>query len=382
MTLLTIASPEDCGLDPDRWNSALSLVRHWTDRDRSIPAAAVMVGRNGMTPGPQFYGRQRLDSDSPPLGHDAIFLIASITKPIVAMGALLLVERGQLSLNDRVTDFIPDFGRKGKYGTTIRNLLTHTSGLPDMLPNNVELRKAKASLSTFVTETGAITPDFPPGRSVQYQSMGIAVLAAIVEKITLSTCADFLRHEFFNPLGMSTTRLGAPNDWCEGPSPIVNRIAQIRVPADQVEEVEWNWNSRYWRQLGAPWGGLLTTPMDLGQFAQLMLNQGRAGDRPILSAATVREATGNQLAYMKDVPDEDRRFRPWGFGWRRQWPSHANSFGDLVSTETYGHWGATGTVLWIDPVQQAFAIILTTQPLDSDGPALQRLSNAISASFV
>jgi len=84
---------------------------------------------------------------------------------------------------------------------------------------------------------------------------------------------------------------------------------------------------------------------------------------------------------MKDVPDEDRRFKPWGFGWRLQWHNHANTFGDLFSPTTFGHWGATGTLLWIDPQRDSFAMILTTQPLDPNGAPFQRLSNAIAAAF-
>ena len=382
MTLLTIASPEKCGLDVARWNTALELVRSWSERDDRVPAAAVLVARKGMTPGPQFFGRQRVAANSPKLREDSIFLIASITKPIVCMGAMLLLERGQLTLNDRVTDFFPEFGAKGKYATTIRHLLTHTSGLPDMLPNNTELRKAHAPLSEFVAGTCGVTPDFPPGRSVQYQSKGIAVLAAIMEKITGQSCAEFLRREFFEPLGMKDSRLGAPDEWFTGSHPTIDRIAEIRVPAELADATDWNWNSRYWRQLGAAWGGLLTTPLDLGQFAQLMLNRGRVGNRQLLASATVEESTRNQLAAMKDIPDEDRRFRPWGFGWRLQWSGHANTFGDFVSPEAFGHWGATGTLLWIDPQRDSFALVLTTQPLDPNGALFQRLSNAIVAAFV
>ncbi len=380
MSLLTIAAPEQCGLNPRRWNIALDVARHWAERDDQVPAVALLVGRRGMTPGPRCFGRQQVASNSPPIHNDAIFLVASITKPILVMGAMLLVERGQLALNDRIADYIPEFGKKGKYGTTIRNLITHTSGLPDMLPNNVDLRKAKATLADFVRETCGITPDFPPGRSVQYQSMGTAVLAAIMEQVTGMSSAEFLRHEFFRPLGMPDTRLGAPDEWYTGPQPTIHRVAEIRVPDEQVG-ADWNWNSRYWQQLGAPWGGLLTTPLDLGQFAQLMLNRGRAGDHQILSNATIAASTENQLVFMKDVPDEDRRFRPWGLGWRLQWASHANTFGDLVSTSTYGHWGATGTMLWIDPERESFALILSTQPLEPNGAPFQRLSNAIVAAF-
>lgn len=379
--MLTKAPAEQCGLDPARWNAALAMVRDWCDRD-VVPAAGLLVARNGHTPGPQLFGRQRVAANSPKVRPDAIFLIASITKPVVAMGVLRLIEQGHLTLNDRVTDFLPEFGKGGKYGTTIRHLLTHTSGLPDMLPNNIELRKQHAPRSAFVAGTCELTPDFPAGRSVQYQSMGIAVLGAIIEKISGLSCGQFLRREFFDPLGMQDTQLGAPDQWFEGMNPTAERIAEIRLPPEQAAAPDWNWNSRYWRQFGAPWGGLLTTPWDLGQFAQLMLTAGRSGEKNLLAPATVVEATRNQLAPMKDVPDEERRFRPWGFGWRLQWANHSNSFGDLVSPATFGHWGATGTLLWIDPESNAFAIVLTTQPLGDQQAPFQRLSNAIVASFV
>lgn len=379
--LLTKAPVEQCGLDPARWERAIAVARDWCERD-VVPAVGLLVARHGHTPGPQLFGRQRVAANSPKVRDDAIFLIASITKPIVCMGAMLLIERGQLTLNDRVTDFLPEFGKGGKYGTTIRHLLTHTSGLPDMLPNNTELRKQHASRAAFVSGTCELTPDFPAGRSVQYQSMGIAVLGAIIEKISGLSCNQFLRREFFEPLGMKDTQLGAPDDWFQGSNPTVDRIAEIRLTPEQTEATDWNWNSRYWRQFGAPWGGLLTTPWDLGLFAQLMLTGGRANDKQLLAPATVIEATRNQLAPMKDVPDEDRRFRPWGFGWRLQWANHANSFGDLVSPATFGHWGATGTMLWIDPVSNSFALVLTTQPLSESQASFQRLSNAITGAFV
>jgi CubicO group peptidase (beta-lactamase class C family) len=379
--MLTKAPAEQCGLDPVRWDRAIAIARDWCERD-VVPAVGLLVARNGHTSGPQLFGRQRVAVNSPQVRGDAIFLIASITKPIVCMGVMLLIERGQLTLNDRVTDFLPEFGKGGKYGTTIRHLLTHTSGLPDMLPNNTELRKQHASRAAFVSGTCELTPDFPAGRSVQYQSMGIAVLGAIIEKISGLSCNQFLRREFFEPLGMDDTQLGAPDDWFQGSNPTAERIAEIRLPPEQAAATDWNWNSRYWRQFGAPWGGLLTTPWDLGLFAQLMLTGGRSGDKQLLAPATVIEATRNQLAPMKDVPDEDRRFRPWGFGWRLQWASHANSFGDLVSPATFGHWGATGTMLWIDPESNAFALVLTTQPLSESQASFQRLSNAIVAALL
>ena len=381
--MLELATPEAIGLDVNRWNRAEALLAGWCESGE-IPAAGLVVGRHGAACGPFLFGRQAPGEDSPPVRDDAIFLIASITKPIVAMGAMLLVERGLLSLDDRVQEHLPGFGHQGKIGTTIRHLLTHTSGLPDMLPNNQELRAAHAPLSQFVEEICGIRPDFPPGRGVRYQSMGFCILGEVIQRLSGMPCGQFLRQELFEPLGMHDTALGAPEDWFNPPAggePRTARIVRIQPPEQYGAETDWGWNSQYWRSLGAPWGGLLTTPTDLARFACMMASGGRFGDRQILSPATVAAATRNQLAAMKDVPEVDRRTRPWGLGWRLNWPDHSANFGDLLGPGTYGHWGATGTVLWVDPTTGTWAVLLTTRPQEPHGRWLARASNALAAAF-
>jgi CubicO group peptidase (beta-lactamase class C family) len=143
----------------------------------------------------------------------------------------------------------------------------------------------------------------------------------------------------------------------------------------------WNWNSEYWRRLGAPWGGLLTTPADLARLAAMQLNRGALGDRRILSRASIAAATRNQLEAMRDLPEQDRRTRPWGLGWRLNWPAHSANFGDLLGPRSYGHWGATGTLMWIDPDLDAALIVLTTRPQEPRGSYLARASNAIVAAI-
>jgi len=373
--------PAAAGLCPRRIEAALQLAERWC-RDDAIPSAGIQCGRGGATTGKRLFGRQRVEAGSPPIRDDAIFLVASITKPIVGTAALLLVERGEILLGDRVRDYLPEFRGKRKPGTTIRHLLTHTSGLPDMPPNNRELRSANAPLATFVEEACRAELFFPPGRGVRYQSMGFAILGALIERVTGVSCAEFLRREIFEPLGMRDTSLGAPESWFEGKSPKVERIAEIRVPAEEDAEPHWDWNSRYWRTFGAPWGGLLTTPTDLARFARMMLGKGALDGTRILSPASIEAATRNQLVGFPELPEEERRQKPWGLGWRLNWPAHSESFGDLLGPRAYGHWGATGTVMWIDPDRDAFAVILTTQPQEPRGAYLARLSNALAAAFV
>jgi CubicO group peptidase (beta-lactamase class C family) len=368
-------------LDPARWKQAAALAERWT-RERKIPAISFVTGTAGAVHGPVSFGSQTVDGNAP-LVPDPIFLIASITKPVVAMAGLLLVERGLVTLSDRVTDFLPDFGKQGKYAVELRHLLTHTSGLPDMLPNNIQLRKKNAPLSTFLQEIHEIPLSFPAGRAVQYQSTGLLVLAEILHQVTGRTCAEFLRQEIFLPLGMNDTELGVPDAWYPGPAGKVARIPELRLPMEQTDGETWNWNSRYWRQLGAPWGGLLTTTTDLARFAQVMLRAGRtAGGAPLFSPATVAAATSNQLEMLGSVPEDERRCRPWGLGWRLNWPGQSASFGDLLSRSAYGHWGATGTLMWIDPERGTFAVIFSTEPYDQSGGLLVRLSNAIASAWV
>lgn len=373
-------SPSKRNLSSRRWQSVVDLAKGWCD-DGQLPCVAIITGTADEVAG-QFHSSHSPTTTASDRFENAIFLVASITKPIVGTAALQLIERGQLTLADRVVDFIPEFGRNGKYGIEIRHLLTHTSGLPDMLSDNIELRQSQASLARFVERTCEEPLAFPPGRGVQYQSMGFAVLGEIISRVSGKTCAQYLRDEFFGPLEMHETELGAPDDWFEGTAPLVERIPQLIVPESQRDGVNWNWNSRYWRQLGAPWGGLLTPAGDLARFAQFLLRHGTTvkGDR-LLSRAAISSATRNQLTCMRDVPDDERRCRPWGLGWRLHWPAHSANFGDLLGPQTYGHWGATGTVLWIDPDSGIFSLILTTLPQEPSGKYLAKLSNAIAAAW-
>ncbi len=370
---VTIAAPETININPARLQRAYAVLQRWVDADR-IPAAALCVGRNGRIVQPRFFGKQRPEHGSPPLRADALFLIASITKPVTATAVMLLVERGQISLLDRVAEFVPAFAQNGKQDIRIIHLLTHTSGLPDQLPNNIQLRQQHRPFSAFIEATCALRPDFPPGTQVVYQSMGTAMLAEIVHQVSGKTLREFLREEVFTPLGMADTSLGWEQNRRE-------RIAAVRLPRDQMG-TDWNWNSPYWLGFGAPWGGLITSPADLARLCLMMLGGGMLGGVRVLSSATVRAMTTNQLATLPLTPEEERRCRPWGLGWRLSWPGNPSTFGDLLGPRTYGHWGATGTLCWIDPDTQAFMILFTTQPLEADGRFLARVANTVAAALV
>lgn len=371
MPPLPTGTPEALNLDAARLRQADAILQRWVETDR-IPAAAFCVGRSGRALPPRLFGSQRPGPGAPPLRPDALFLLASITKPVTALAVVMLAERGLLSLNDRVADLLPDFARNGKQDIRILHLLTHTSGLPDMVPDNLRLRRDHQPLSAFVERTCRLAPAFRPGAAVQYQSTGFAILAELVHQASGRLLPEFLAQEVFGPLGMDDTSLG----WVASRR---ERIAAVRTPPEQG--ADWGWNSPYWLGMGVPWGGLIASPSDLARLCMMMLGGGALGGARVLSPAAVRAMTTNQLATIPETPEDERRCRPWGLGWRLNWPGQPSSFGDLLGPKTYGHWGATGTLCWLDPDSGVFMILLTTQPLEADGRFLARVSNVVASAI-
>ena len=131
--------------------------------DGQLPGVAIQLGRAGQFLAPRAFGRMRSDVDASPVQPDTIFLTASVTKPVTVTAVMLLVERGALLLDDPVYTILPAFGNRGKEAVTVRHLMTHTSGLPDMLPNNIALRQAHAPLTEFYRQICEVSLDFAPG---------------------------------------------------------------------------------------------------------------------------------------------------------------------------------------------------------------------------
>lgn len=309
---------------------------------------------------------------------EQLCLVASITKSVVATLALKLVGEGQFSLSERVTDWLPELPTAPFRRITIRHLLTHTCGLPDQLPGNTQLRSSHASLADFVVQIGENGTDYAPGSDCRYSSMGFLLLGEVISRATRLPLPQALQSHLFEPSEMNHSWLGIPKDR--------NDLLQIAVPSIlppwQNDGIDWDWNSVYWRKLGAPWGGLLTTATDLGRLCRMILRNGvtEQGTR-VLTAAAIEALTTEQTRHLFDLPEKAWQKRPWGYGWRFAWPEHAASFGDLVPRTAVGHWGATGTVFWLDREQQIYAVILTSTPFEQSRYALQRMSNVVASAL-
>ena len=369
------SKPEDIRIDPRRLQVAYDLMEKWTTGPNApVPGGAILVGRFGKTVAPRFFGRQGPEADAEPIRRDAMFYMASVTKPVIYMAAMLLVERGQLNLSDQVTRYVPEFTGQGKEAAQVLHLFTHTSGLPDELPNNAELRRQHAPLKKFIE--GSIKAEllFKPGTRFSYASAGTILVAEIVQRLSGLSIQEFVRREIIEPLGLKSTGLGSQGFARER----LVRSDGARLPG----QPEFGWNSKYWQEFGSPAGGLFSTPEDYAVICALMLNGGKWGDVRLLSPATVRMMTSNRLNDMPDMPEPVRRTQPWGLGWRLNHLGMPDSWSDLLGRHVFGHTGSVGNVVWMDPQTQGFCIILSNY-LRARAPwRLVHLSNAVAAAFV
>ncbi len=280
---------------------------------------------------------------------NAVFLLASITKPMTATAVMLLCDRGELSLSDSVQRFIPEFRGGSREKVLIQHLLTHSSGLPDMLPGNTDLRKRHAPLSDFVAGTCRTPLLFTPGTQVRYQSMGILLASEIVSRITKQPFPDFLKQQIFRPLGMGDTSLGLGGR-------AIAATMQCQVP----EPSGWDWNSTYWRNLASPWGGAHSTVYDIARFLHYFAHPDNAVLKPGTAASMITEHASG-----------------WGFGWAL----NGAKFGRGCSPATFGHGGSTGTLCWLDPKSGTTFVLLTTKPADvSNKTLLHPVADLVSTS--
>ncbi len=325
-----------------------------------VLAASLIVSRHGKVALHRGYGRLSPAPDAKAVTPDTIFLLASITKPVTVAALMLLAQRGKLSIDDPVSMYIPEFTGGSRAQVKIRHLLSHTSGLPDMLPRNTELRRAHAPLSDFVN--GAVTTPllYEPGHDFRYQSMGTLLAGEIVERVSGMRLRDFEQKEIFTPLGMKSSFLGMggrrieDTAWCQG-------------GGEKADLERFGANSAYWRDMGHPWGGMHSTTADLAILLQTFLDGGRS----VWSKGTTAQMVRDQNTAIG---------KPWGLGWGLKTSLVWCYFGDLVSSRTFGHSGATGTVAWADPESGVVCVILTTRPSGEDGGSLlRRVSNAVAA---
>lgn len=366
--VLKPGKPEQVGMSDARLEIVNEILTEETSSGR-VTAASVLVARRGVVVLRGGWGTLTPEDGSPKAGPETVYILASITKPVTVTALMLLVERGQVSLTDPVQKYLPEFKGPDREKVRVQDLLTHTSGLPDMLTENVNLREANAPLTEFVKGSMTTPLLFEPRTSFTYASMGTLLAATIVERVTKMPLAEFEQRELFAPLKMKRSSLGLG----ERPLAETARVQGDSFAQTEKENQRYGANSVYLRKLGHPWGGMHSTVDDLGIFLQMFLNGGVYGGKRILGRATVEAMIADQNKPLGHA---------WGLGWGLKTSSAWNAFGDLSSDRTFGHSGASGTVAWADPERELLCVILTTRPWRQDnGFLLRKIGNVVQAAI-
>ncbi len=338
-----------------------------------IPGAVLVIGHGGKVIYHKAYGYRALIPKREPMTEDTIFDAASLTKVIATTPCLMkLFEQGKLRLDDPVTKYLPEF-QGGKSDITVRNLLTHFSGLaPDLV-----LRPKWSGYETGIQKALADKPTASPGARFVYSDINFILLGEIVHRLSGKTLAEYAHEEIYAPLGMSDTLF-------QPPAALKGRIAPTEIDEDTGLPLRGIVHDETSRFMGGIAGhaGLFTTAADLSRFAQMMLGLG----------AWVDPATGKEVRIFS--PLTVRKFTEPGspadqgviraLGWDVDSPFSSNR-GELFPIGSYGHTGFTGTSLWLDPSTQTYVIILTNVVHPKRGKSLSsfrsRLATTVAASL-
>ncbi len=304
--------------------------------DHQIPGAVLLVGHNGQVVYRKAFGNRALEPRREPMTADTIFDIASLTKVVATTTAVMqLVQKGQVRVNDPVTKYLPEFGENGKDDITVRNLLTHFSGLREDFDLDPPWQGRDAGFRLAFAEKAT----YPAGSRFLYSDTNFITLGALVERVTGTTLDQYCARKIFAPLQMSHTRFQPPASWRP-------KIAPTEYD-DQGKMLRGVVHDPRARRMGGVAGhaGVFSTADDLSKFARALLN-----GSPILARDMVEKMATPQQ------PPTAQVLR--GFGWDIDSPFSSNR-GDLLPVGSFGHTGFTGTSLWIDPTTQTYIILLT-----------------------
>ncbi len=336
-----LAAPD---LDAKRLEGIRNIVETAVNAHK-IPGAVVEIGHQGHVVYRQAFGDRSLVPERHPMTVDTIFDMASITKVMATTTAVMqLVEEGKIDLNAPVSDYWPEFKQNGKDLVTIRELMTHYSGLPPDLPLKPEWTGYDTAMKLIVDSP----LDVPSGTRFIYSDINFETLGEIVHRITGQTLDVYCAEHVFGPLGMKETMF-------KPPASLRNRIAPTQYEHGTSGPVLWGVvhdpTSRFMGGV-AGHAGLFSTADDVATFAQTLLDGGTRNGVGILSSLSVEKMTTPQ------TPPGKTALR--GLGWDIASPFASNR-GELLDVGSFGHTGYTGTSLWIDPVTETYIIILTNR---------------------
>ncbi len=329
---------------------ALAQIDEWI-RPAGVQGAGAAVWHHGTIVAERYAGGARPGVAT---NAETLFPLASVTKPISAAAVMTLVDRGFVSLDEPVAphllEFVADPAAPAtdpalealRPTITLRQLLAHTSGLPeDLGPRHLRYAD-KPSLDALTDAMCRLPLQSAPGAQLRYSNAGFAVLARLAGRLSAEPFWDLARRDVLDPLGLA--------DVVAQPDPsLEERIATLADTLHPGTDVE-TYNSPYWRDLALPWGGLYGTPRDLARFAGSFLPSGAALGS--LSLPTRAEMIEDQAGGVPGGVESGKvhwEVAHWGLGWEVKGTKRRHWTGDLTSSATFCHFGQAGTLLWGDP---------------------------------
>lgn len=362
------AKPEEVGLSGERLHRIGEAMQRQIQAGQ-IASAVTLVARRGRVAHLEAFGH--LDSESrKAAATDSLFRIASMSKPVTGVAILMLVEEGKVRLTDPVSRFVPAFKAlkvsadgaapvPAKREITVADLLTHTSGLVSG-PANAEIAKTLPGMALLTDTTRPQEPlegylpriaDFPlsfqPGERYSYSPLAaFDTLGRIVEVASGQTFDRFLKARLFDPLGMTNTSFTI---WREQPQ----RLALIYRRTPGGTEKFANQNQLVSDAFFSGGAGLVSTAEDYFQFAQMLLDRGKANGRVLLSPTTI------DLMTSPHAPDTlPGSTRGGDFGLSVQVMRDPIALGQRVSSGSFGWGGAYGTNFWVDPKEKLVGVLM------------------------
>lgn len=324
--------------------NAIDRIMNQAVAEHRLPGAVVVVGHDGKIVFERAYGERSLEPTRAPMQKDTIFDMASMTKVMATTTAAMeLYQRGRFRLNDPVAKYLPAFAQNGKEHITIRQIMTHYSGLPP----DLDLKHPWFGKQTAYDMAMAVKPDHPPGTNFRYSDINFIVMGALVEKLSGMSLDQYAAKYVFGPMQMTHTRFLPPASWRVNIAPTQydeNHHMLLGVVHDPTA-----------RRMGGVAGhaGLFSTAADVSKFAQALLDRlsGRPSDFPVNRLTTEKMTTPQQPATGTSLR---------GLGWDIESPFSGNR-GEVFPVGGFGHTGFTGTDLWMDPWSDSYVILLSNR---------------------
>ena len=420
--------------------SAVSTAINTAITEKKLPGAVVVVGHKGKVVFEKAYGNRALEPTIEPMTEDTIFDMASLTKLLATTSSILeLVDQHKIDLDAPVVKYLPEFAQNGKEKITVRQLMTHYSGLPEDVDLKDDWGLTRPDKSEGIRRAMASVPYGPPGVTFKYSDINFITLGVLVEKLSGQTLDEFALQNVFRPLGMSNTRYlpiskacgplaslpvysrrsadnamlkisaakGAmqscgQDDW--DASRIVNRVAPTAHDDESKTHPEANPNfdtllrgtvhDPTTRRMGGVAGhaGVFSTAADMSKFAQALLDKLLRNTGPFpVSQATLRMATTpNEPAtavHTATIFTPDGKpttgVASRGLGWDLN-SAFSRPRGEVfpISTKkhpgSFGHTGFTGTSVWIDPVSDSYVVLLANAIHPRGGAPISPLRGQVS----